>query len=55
MEDQNIEDIDKVEKTTPKKDISLSNVDPVRLPNNNLDVIEGDDHNGNPYDYVDGQ
>jgi hypothetical protein len=38
MEDQIIEDIDKVEKTTPKKDISLSNVDPVRLPVRILDT-----------------
>lgn len=55
MEDQNIEDMDKVDKATPKKDISLSNVDPIRLPSHNLDVIGGDDHNGEPYDYVDNQ
>lgn len=51
----NIEDINKVEKATPKKDISLSYVDPVRLPSHNVDVIGGDDHNGKPYDYVDDQ
>lgn len=45
MEDQIIEDIYKVEKATPKKDISVSNVDPIWLPSHNLDVIGGDDHN----------
>lgn len=55
MEDQTIEDIDKVEKATPKKDISLFNVDPVQLPSHNLDDIGGDDHNGESYDYVDDQ
>ncbi|MCI63409.1 hypothetical protein A2U01_0084666, partial [Trifolium medium] len=55
MKDQTIEDIDKVEKTTPKKDISLSNVDPVRLPVNNLDTIGGDVQNNEPHDYVDDQ
>lgn len=53
MEDQTIEDIDKVEKATPKKDIILYNVDPFQLPSHNLDVIGGDDYNGVPYDYVD--
>ena len=55
MEDKNIKDIDKVEKTTPNKNISLSNINLVRLPNHNLDAICGDDHNGDPYDYVDDQ
>ncbi|RDX91185.1 hypothetical protein CR513_26867, partial [Mucuna pruriens] len=31
MEDQTIEDIDKVKKSTPKKDNSLSEIDPVRM------------------------
>lgn len=55
MEDQTIEDIDKVENVTPKKDISLSNVDQVQLPSHNMDAIDGDDHDGEPYDYVDDQ
>ncbi|CAJ2645756.1 unnamed protein product [Trifolium pratense] len=55
MEDQIIEDIDKVEKTTPEKDVSLSNIDPVRLPVHNLDTIGGDVQNGEPHDYVDDQ
>jgi hypothetical protein len=55
MEDQTIEDIDKVEKTTPKKDISLSNVDPVRLPVHNLDTTGGEVQNDEPHDYVDNQ
>lgn len=41
-----------MEKTTPKKDIILSNIDPVRLPVHNLDTIGSDDHNGEPYDYI---
>lgn len=53
MEDQTIEDIDKVEKDTPKKDINLSNIDPVWSPSNNMDAIGGDDPNGEPYDYID--
>ncbi|MCI98198.1 hypothetical protein A2U01_0119501, partial [Trifolium medium] len=55
MEDQTIEDIDKVEKTTPKKYISLSNVDPIRLSVHNLESIGGDVQNGEPHDYVDDQ
>ncbi|MCI74986.1 hypothetical protein A2U01_0096252, partial [Trifolium medium] len=55
MEDRTIEDIDKVEKTTPKKYISLSNVDPIRLPVHNLDTSGGDVQNGEPHDYVDDQ
>ena len=55
MEDQTIEDIDKVENTTPKKDIDLSNIDPIRLPIHNLDTNSGDDQNSESYDYVDDQ
>lgn len=55
MEDQTIEDIDKVEKTTPKKDINLSSIDLVRLPVHNLDTINDNDQNGEPNDYVDDQ
>src|SRR6266487_4225588 len=55
MEDQTIEDTDKVENTTPKKDVSLSNIDPVRSPVHNLDTIGGDVQNGEPHEYVDDQ
>lgn len=55
MEDQPIKDIDIVEKTTPKKNINLSNTDKVWLPSHNLDVIGGDNQNGEPYDYVNDQ
>ncbi|MCI11081.1 hypothetical protein A2U01_0032180, partial [Trifolium medium] len=55
MENQTIEDIDKVKKTTPKKNISLSNVDPIRLHVHNLEIIGGDVQNGEPRDYVDDQ
>lgn len=55
MEGQTIEDIDKVEKDTHKKNINLFNVDPVQLPSHNLDAIGDDDRNGEPYDYVEDQ
>lgn len=51
MEDQTIEDNDKVENTL-KKYISLSNIDLVQLPIHNLDTIGGGDQNGEPRDYV---
>ncbi|GAU50368.1 hypothetical protein TSUD_284660 [Trifolium subterraneum] len=55
MKDQTIEDIDKMEKTTRKKDVTLSNIDSVRLPVHNLDTIGGDVQNGEPHEYVDDQ
>jgi len=45
MEDQTIEDIDKIEKTTSKIDNRLSNVDPVRMPLRDLDIIENNVQN----------
>jgi len=55
MEDQTIEDIDKIEKTTSKIDNKLSNVDPVRMPLNDLDIVENDVQNDEQHDDVDDQ
>lgn len=55
MEDQTLEYIYKMEKTTPEKDINLSNINPVPLPIHNLDTISGDNQNDEPHDYVDDQ
>ncbi|RDX88348.1 hypothetical protein CR513_30076, partial [Mucuna pruriens] len=38
MEDQTIEDIDKVKKSTPEKDNSLSKIDSVQMPVHDLDT-----------------
>ena len=38
MEDQTIEDIDKVEKSTPKEDNGVANFQPVQLPIQNLNT-----------------
>nr|KYP49409.1 Retrovirus-related Pol polyprotein from transposon TNT 1-94 [Cajanus cajan] len=38
MEDQTIEDIDKMEKSTPKEDGNVADVDPIRLSANELDT-----------------
>jgi len=40
MEDQTIEDIDKVEKTTAEKDSNLTDGNPMKLPAHNLDNVE---------------
>ena len=40
MEDQTIEDIYKVEKTTPEKDSNLTDGNPMRLPAHNLENVE---------------
>ncbi|RDY06571.1 hypothetical protein CR513_09416, partial [Mucuna pruriens] len=45
MEDQTIEDIDKVKKSTPEKDNSLSKIDLVRMPIHDLDTIYNNQHN----------
>ena len=55
MEDQTIEDIDKIEKTTSKIDNRLSNVDPVRMPLRDLDTIENNVQNDEQHDDVDDQ
>ena len=53
MEDQTIEDIEKMEKTTPEKDNNLTDVDPVRLPIQNLDNVDSSVQNGEQHDDVD--
>ncbi|RDY10796.1 hypothetical protein CR513_04621, partial [Mucuna pruriens] len=54
-EDQTIEDIDKVKKTRPEKDNSLFEIDLVRMPVHDLDIVENNVHNGEQHDYVDDQ
>ncbi|RDX85891.1 hypothetical protein CR513_32846, partial [Mucuna pruriens] len=46
MEDQTIEDIDKVKKSTPEKDNGLCEIDPIQMPIHDLDTTDnnlGDD------------
>ncbi|RDX70077.1 hypothetical protein CR513_50720, partial [Mucuna pruriens] len=52
MEDQTIEDIDKVKKSTPKKDNSLSEINSVRMLIHDLDIANNDVQNGDQYNYV---
>ena len=52
MEDQTIEDIDKIEKTTSNIDNRLSNVDPVQMPLCDLDTIENNVKNDEQHDDV---
>jgi len=40
MEHHTIEDIDKVDKTTPEKDSNLTDGNPIRLPAHNLENVE---------------
>ncbi|RDX91561.1 hypothetical protein CR513_26441, partial [Mucuna pruriens] len=49
MEDQTIEDIDKVKKSTLEKDNSLSEIDPVQMLVHDLDTVD------NNHNYVDDQ
>ncbi|RDX72601.1 hypothetical protein CR513_47887, partial [Mucuna pruriens] len=53
MEDQTIEDIDKVKKSTPEKDNSLSEIDPVRMPVHDLDTADNNVQNGEQHNYDD--
>ncbi|RDY10247.1 hypothetical protein CR513_05264, partial [Mucuna pruriens] len=61
MEDQTIEDIDKVKKTTLEKDNSLSKIDLVWMPIHDLDIVDnneqhnyvGDQHLGDGFDIDD--
>ncbi|RDY02209.1 hypothetical protein CR513_14370, partial [Mucuna pruriens] len=55
MEDQTIEDIDKVKKSTPEKDNSLSEIDPVRMPIHDLDTVDNNVQNGEQHNYGDQQ
>ncbi|RDX70374.1 hypothetical protein CR513_50386, partial [Mucuna pruriens] len=52
MEDQTIEDIDKVKKTTLEKDNSLSEIDLVRMLVHDLNIVENNVQNGEQYNYV---
>nr|KYP52472.1 Retrovirus-related Pol polyprotein from transposon TNT 1-94 [Cajanus cajan] len=55
MEDQTIEDINKVEKTTPKKDNNLTDGNLMWLPIHNLDKVETDAQNDEEHGDVDDQ
>ncbi|RDX66527.1 hypothetical protein CR513_54694, partial [Mucuna pruriens] len=45
MEDQTIEDIDKVKKSTLEKDNNLSEIDPVHMPVHDLDIADNNVQN----------
>ncbi|RDY06218.1 hypothetical protein CR513_09841, partial [Mucuna pruriens] len=55
MEDQTIEDIDKVKKSTLEKDNSLSEIDLVRMPIHDLDTTDNNVQNGEQHNYGDQQ
>ncbi|RDX69595.1 hypothetical protein CR513_51267, partial [Mucuna pruriens] len=55
MEDQTIEDIDKVKKSTPEKDNSLFEIDPVRMPVHDLDTVDNNVQNGEQHNHGDQQ
>ena len=55
MEDQTIEDINKVEKTTPEKGNKLIDDDPFRLSVHNLDNAKSSVQQDEQHDYVDDQ
>ncbi|RDX85562.1 hypothetical protein CR513_33229, partial [Mucuna pruriens] len=55
MEDQAIEDIDKVKKSTLEKDNSLSEIDPVRMHVHDLDIADNNVQNGEQHNYGDQQ
>ncbi|RDY07420.1 hypothetical protein CR513_08470, partial [Mucuna pruriens] len=52
IEDQTIEDIDKVKKTTPEKDNCLSEIDLVRMLIHDLDTTENNVQNSKQHNYV---
>ncbi|RDX86444.1 hypothetical protein CR513_32223, partial [Mucuna pruriens] len=52
MEDQTIEDIDKVKKTTPKKDDSLSEIDLVQMSVHDLDIVDNNVKNDEQHNYL---
>ncbi|RDX88391.1 hypothetical protein CR513_30021, partial [Mucuna pruriens] len=51
MKDQTIEDIDKVKKSIPEKNNSLSKIDPVRMPVYDLDTVDNNVQNGEQHNY----
>ncbi|RDX94220.1 hypothetical protein CR513_23419, partial [Mucuna pruriens] len=52
MEDQTIEDIDKVKKSTPEKDNSSPKIDPVRILVHDLDIADNNVQNGKQHNYL---
>ncbi|RDX73198.1 hypothetical protein CR513_47218, partial [Mucuna pruriens] len=52
MEDQTIEDIDKVKKSTPEKDKSMSDIDPIWMLVHDLDTTDNNVQNGDQHNYV---
>ncbi|RDY05381.1 hypothetical protein CR513_10796, partial [Mucuna pruriens] len=52
MEDQTIEDIDKVKKSTLEKDNSLSEIDPIWMPVHYLDTVDNNIQNGEQHKYI---
>lgn len=55
MEDETIENIDKVKKTTPGRGRNPSGIDLIQLLVHNMKTIDDDVLNGKPYDYFDDQ
>ncbi|KAL9253630.1 hypothetical protein AKJ16_DCAP15686, partial [Drosera capensis] len=55
MEDQTIDDIDKLEKTAPMKNNDMTDVSPVRLPVHNPNTAEGNVQHDVQHDYVNDQ
>ncbi|RDX82832.1 hypothetical protein CR513_36333, partial [Mucuna pruriens] len=55
MENQTIEDIDKVKKSILEKNNSLSEIDPVRMLVHDLDTVDNNDQNGEQHNYGDQQ
>ena len=55
MEDQTIEDIDKVKKTTPEKDSNLTDGNPMRLSAHNLENVEMEAQDNEQHGDVDDQ
>jgi len=55
MEDHTIEDIDKVEKTTPEKDSNLTYGNPMRFPAHNLENVETEAQDDEQHGDVDDQ
>ncbi|RDX88387.1 hypothetical protein CR513_30024, partial [Mucuna pruriens] len=52
MEDQTIENIDAVKKSTLEKDNSLFEIDLVRMPVHDLDTVDNNVQNGDQHNYV---
>ena len=55
MQDQTVENINKVEKTTPEKDSNLTDGNPMRLPTHNLGNVETEAQDDEQHGDVDDQ